>query len=113
MTDKSIDGSGLSEKQQYWLAHLHTCRLEAGTIKGYAEANGLSLPSLYFWKRKLTQMGFLEESGSGKRRFQRLELSSTSPAGVCRIQFPNGMTVEWSGNGGESLLSVLRSVAAL
>ncbi|ABK42846.1 hypothetical protein Mmc1_3294 [Magnetococcus marinus MC-1] len=113
MEDKSIEASVLSEKQRYWLDHLRSCRSEVGTIKEYAEVHKLSLPSLYFWKRKLTQMGFLEESGSGKRRFQRLELSSKSSAGVCRIQFPNGMTVEWSGNGGESLLSVLRSVAAL
>lgn len=113
MTGRTVDKHGLSERQRYWLEHLRRCRSEAGTIKGYAEVHGLSLPSLYFWKRKLTVMGVLEGTDSSRIRFQRVELVESGPISVCRIQFPNGLTVEWSGEGGEALTSVLQSVAAL
>lgn len=113
MEQKSVEEQGLSKRQRYWLEHLRRCRAEAGTIKGYAETHRLSLPSLYFWKRKLTAMGLLESAGPDLGRFQRLELTTPSRATVCRIQFPNGLTVEWFGPGGEALTSVLRSVAAL
>ncbi|MEO5366927.1 MAG: hypothetical protein H7831_11365 [Magnetococcus sp. WYHC-3] len=113
MEQNRVEEEGLSDRQRYWLDHLRCCQSEAGTITGYAGAHGLSLPSLYFWKRKLTAMGLLEGAGGVRSRFQRLELTTSSPASACRIRFPNGLTVEWSGQGGEVLTSVLRSVAAL
>ena len=106
--------SSLTEKQQFWLDHLRNCQASHGTIKAYAEAHGLSLPSLYFWKRQLMDDGLLEGSRQTSVRFKRLDMCLTASVPVAgRICLPNGVMVEWSAQGEEALHTVLRAASAL
>ncbi|MBF0178380.1 MAG: hypothetical protein HQL63_16285, partial [Magnetococcales bacterium] len=49
MVAKVIDKAGVSERQQFWLEHWQRCQTTSGTIKSYAEAQGLSLAAMYWW----------------------------------------------------------------
>lgn len=108
-----VHGTGLTEKQQFWLDHLRRCQAGHGTIKAYAETHGLSLPSLYFWKRQLIDDGLLEGSRQVPARFKRLDLMPVSTPIAGRICLPNGVMVEWSAHGEEALQVVLRAASAL
>ena len=112
---EEYERTGLTEKQQYWFDHLRNCQTSGGTIKAYAEKHGLSLPSLYFWKRQLREDGLLEGNRQTSVRFRRLEMCPGAvPLPVAgRICLPNGVTVEWSVQGEEALHTVLRAAAAL
>ncbi|MBF0584746.1 MAG: hypothetical protein HQL80_11015 [Magnetococcales bacterium] len=59
MGTSGSDGIKLTEKQQLWLEHWHQCQATPGTIKAYAEHHGLSLASMYWWRRALIDRGLL------------------------------------------------------
>ncbi|MEO5335089.1 MAG: hypothetical protein H7839_24010 [Magnetococcus sp. YQC-5] len=50
--------------------HGQRCRGSGGTIKGYAESNGLSLPAMHFWRRELIVRGILDEKSRNPRNGQ-------------------------------------------
>lgn len=105
--------AGLTEKQQFWFDHLRKCHAGRVTMKSYAEAHGLSLPSLYFWKRQLIDDGLLEGGRQAPARFKQLDLMPMSTPIAGRICLPNGVMVEWSTHGEEALQAVLRAASAL
>lgn len=43
----------MTETEQYWSAHLAAIAAEAITTKAYAEREGLSCASLYYWRKRL------------------------------------------------------------
>ena len=104
----------LTRNQQEWLAHIEACTSSGGTLKGYAERCGLSLKTLYMAKSRLKGQGVLDGKASSREvRFVRVSraVEVYAPSG-CRVQFPNGVSVEVAPTPG-SLEAVLRSVSAL
>ncbi|MGN8200644.1 IS66 family insertion sequence element accessory protein TnpA [Salinisphaera sp. RV14] len=43
----------MSETRKYWSQHLAAIAAEGITTRGYAEREGLSADSLYYWRRRL------------------------------------------------------------
>ncbi|MBF0182748.1 MAG: hypothetical protein HQM03_22275 [Magnetococcales bacterium] len=112
MVAKVIDKAGVSERQQFWLEHWQRCQTTSGTIKSYAEAQGLSLAAMYWWRRELIDRGMLE--GSSRRvRFRKLVVLPGSTPTPFRILFPNGAVVEWMDGRLEQVETLLRLVASL
>ncbi len=76
-------------ERQEWIAHLEACKSEGITLKAYAGRHGLSLDSLYYWRRKIA-LGDMRKSSTSepqgdvtKRAFTRLQVS---PAAQSPIQ---------------------------
>ena len=99
--------STLTERQRFWLEHLRACGV--GSLKAYAEANGVSVSALYEAKSRFKRLGLL---GSAKApRFTRVEAAAAPPT-LCRVRLPNGASVEVACEPGH-WPALLASVAAL
>ncbi len=100
----------LTERQRFWLEHLRACG--SGSLKVYAESNGLSVSALYEAKSRLKVRGLL---GALPRpaRFARVQREpATSAPSLCRVRLPNGTAVEVACEP-EHWPALLASVAAL
>ena len=83
---------GLSARDGFWLEHIRACG--RGSLKAYAEANGLELRTLYGAKARLQRKGALDAAPAPRLvRVERERSTGTGPA-YCRVQFPNGVAVE-------------------
>ena len=96
-------------RESFWLEHIRACG--KGSIREYAEANGLNVRSLYGAKKRLKRRGLLPGSGP---RLMRVEhtLSPRPVATACRVHLRNGTTVEF-GCAPEHWGELLSRVAAL
>ena len=79
--------STLTERQRFWLEHLRACGV--GSLKAYAEANGLSVSALYEAKSRFKRLGLLGPAKTS--RFTRVEAAAPT---LCRVRLPNGVFVE-------------------
>ncbi len=111
MDKNGIEKSGLTEKQQFWLAHWQQCQATPGTIKEYALTHELSLAAMYFWRRELVKRDLLD-GGRRRVRFRKLAILSDAGPIPFRILFPNGVVVEWADSPGH-VESMLRMAASL
>ncbi|MBF0165949.1 MAG: hypothetical protein HQM01_15845 [Magnetococcales bacterium] len=109
---KEIGLSRLNERERFWLTHWQRCRGSGGTIKAYAESNGLSLPAMYFWRRELIARGILDDVEQPVR-FRQLRVVPEPELLSLRILFPNGVIVEQARCDPESVEAMLRTVASL
>ena len=86
----------LTERQCFWLDHLKACQAQDLSLPAYAEAERLSLSSLYAWRRKLQLHIGRNGSMQSPSPFVPVELSGPSGLSVdCRIDLPNGMVLHW------------------
>lgn len=111
MSDWTEDS--LSDKQRQWLKTIRACEASGKSMKEYAESKGLSLQSLYAWKKTFVNKGILPRTrGAG---FQRVTVVKTDPAGIeCRLLLPNGVTVILTGQlKDQGLTQVLQSAMQL
>jgi hypothetical protein len=92
----------LTKRGQFWLAHLENCKSRKIPLRRYAAENELSLSSLYSWHGRLHRKGHFQKGAIG--HFRRLQVLPSIPAPPIRIRLPNGISVEWTGTGGESIL---------
>ena len=46
----------LSDKQRIWLEHVEACVAGGGSMKAYADRQGLDLQSFYLWKGRLKKL---------------------------------------------------------
>jgi hypothetical protein len=83
--------SGRSERQAFWLEHLRACA--NGSLKAYAQANGLDVRELYGAKARLKRQGLLPPARPHLVRVERAEAEAT-PAALCRVHLRNGTSVE-------------------
>ena len=100
--------SNLTRRQAFWLGHLRACG--KGSLKAYAEANGLEVRALYDAKARLKRTGLLANTPARFARVQR-ETPGAAPT-VCRIHLRNGTVVEMA-CAPEHWPRLLDSVAAL
>jgi hypothetical protein len=92
----------LTERGQYWLAHLENCQSRKIPLNRYAVENELNISSLYSWQGRLRRNGHLKKGPASL--FRRLQVRPSVPAPPIRIRLPNGLSVEWTGTGSESML---------
>ena len=103
------NGSGLTERQRFWLEHLRACG--SGSLKAYAEANGLDVRAMYEAKSRLRRKGALPSSSARLVRVEPARSAICGPA-YCRVHFLNGATVEMA-CAPEHWGALLASVAAV
>ena len=92
--------TNLTERQQFWLAHIRAC----GTVslQAYAAAHDLRIGAPYEAKSRLRRLGVLEDASSRRcaqclvRVSRETERPSSSPT-MCRIHRRNGTVVEVAG----------------
>jgi hypothetical protein len=102
----------VTERQHFWLEHIHACRDSQQSLTAYAAQHGLNVRSLYGAKKKLKRQGILEPA-PGKHRFMRVTAAATRlPTASCRILLANGAVVEL-GCGGEEVERILQAVSRL
>lgn len=106
----------LTERQRFWLEHLRACEKSGLAMTTYAERHGLAVSSLYMARSRLRASGPVESDSPKAATFVRVEprsadVTTTSPR-PCRVNLPNGVTVELGVDGNE-LGTVLRAAAAL
>lgn len=84
--------SALTDSQSFWLDHLRACG--NGSMRSYAEANGLNVRSLYGAKKRLKRQGLIGAAAPARLvRVERARLPAPSPT-LCRVHFRNGVAVE-------------------
>ena len=105
-----LDGElGLSAKQQYWLERIRECEESGQTTKAYAEAQSLSVKTVYTWRKRLVQRGLWP---GREERFQQVQLTGLArSSGEWRITLPNGVQVEFSGSVDGTAVSVVLTAA--
>jgi hypothetical protein len=101
--------SRLTERQTFWLGHLRACG--SGSLKAYAQANGLDVRALYEAKARLKRKGAL---GGAGHRLVRVEpaQAQASAGGYCRVHLRNGTAVDVACSA-EQWTTLFASVAAL
>ena len=106
-----IDPS-LTERQQYWLKHIHACDAAGKPSVEYARENGIEVSAMYSARKALAEKGALPKPRPP--RFQKAALVSGTAGVQWQIQLPNGALIGFSGEvNAPSLETVLRTVAAL
>jgi len=88
------NGCELTERQSFWLEHLRACG--DGSLKAYAEAQGLDVRLLYEAKSRLKRKGALPSSPARLVRVERAEAVRPAFSGpaYCRVHLRNGVAVE-------------------
>ena len=84
----------LTERQRFWLGHLRACG--NGSLKAYAQANGLGAGTLYAAKSRLKRKGMLSPASGRLVRVEPVEVRRATLAGpsYCRVHLRNGVAVE-------------------
>jgi len=106
----------LSERQQYWLAHIQACEAAGQSTLEYARAHGFESRAMYKARQLLVEKGAWSIKASGRKsnRFQRAQVAVPQMDNQWRIQLPNGVVVAFSGEVNTKALSeVLKITAAL
>ena len=82
----------LTEKQQYWLAHIRACERTDQGLSEYARQEGLDARVLYSWKSRLRRLGVL--AGKGASSFARVVPATSREVPQVRVHLSNGVDVE-------------------
>ena len=102
----------LTEHQRKWLKRVQACAGSGMSVVAYASEQGFPVRAMYDAKKVLVRKGVLPRMQQS--RFQRVQAAVVAVGGEWRVQLPNGVSVEFSGdvNAG-SLSTVLNAVARL
>ena len=102
--------SSLTERQQYWLNHIHACEASGKSIADYAVKHDINVKTMYAGKKMLVKKGILPRTRSN--RFQRAQISSIAVTHDWRIYLPNGVSIAFSGAVEANTLSTVLNTAA-
>ena len=102
--------SELTERQRYWLKELQACESEGKSLSSYAAEQGFHVGAIYAAKKTLIRKGVMPQT-SGVR-FHRAQVETVNVGGEWRIQFLNGVSVEFSGSADAGSLSTILSTVA-
>lgn len=89
----------LTERQQYWLAHLEKADAGGESLRDYAAREKVSIHSLYSARKRLAKLG-MSFSQPARRSspvvFDRVKVAPPPSATVVvwRLRFPNGVVLE-------------------
>lgn len=106
----------LTDKQRYWLEHIHAADISGDSIAAYANKHGLASKSLYAWKTRLLKLGVYHPTNAGGFTSVRnaelvspvMDSATESPR--CRVTLPSGARVEFMG---ELSPATIRSIITL
>ncbi len=102
----------LTEHQRYWLGRIQACEASGKSIATYSAEQGFQVRAMYDARKVLVRKGVLPRTH--RARFQRVQTAAMSVDNEWRIQFPNGVSVDFSGTvDAGSLSTVLNTVARL
>ena len=84
---------------EFWTSHVEACRREGMAASVYARQYGLTLASLYYWRRKLKVAAAVSDgSASGfANKFVALRVvdaAEDAPAGPCTLILRSGLRLE-------------------
>jgi hypothetical protein len=85
-------------KVQEWAERLERFQSSGLTAAKFCQAENVSLPSFYQWKRKLAARANPQEPTRGSSAFTAIELKPTAPA-MTTIRLPNGIAIEFNCDG--------------
>jgi hypothetical protein len=100
----------LTDRQRYWLEHIHACDASGKTVAEYAMARGIEAKAMYAGKKMLVKRGVLPRTRP--RRFQRAQVFDPVVSSEWRIQLPNGVSVAFAGPVDAKILTTVLSTAA-
>jgi hypothetical protein len=106
----------LTERQQYWLEHLRSCKAAGTSYSDYARSHGLNINTFYTMIRRLRRLGVAEKSlETGVQLFKKVSVQPTQSAfSEVKICFSNGICIELSTHFDAATLPVfLQTVAQL
>lgn len=87
----------MTERKQYWARHLAAIAAEAITTQAYAEREGLSVASLYYWRKRLKDDAAAEAvaPSPAKRQLVPVHIARSSPPRmVCTLTLAPGVHLE-------------------
>jgi transposase len=87
----------MTKKERYWSKHLAAIAAEGITTKAYAEREGLSADSLYYWRKRLKEEASAEAGAihSAKRQLVPVQVApSSSSRARCTLTLVPGVHLE-------------------
>lgn len=84
---------------EFWTSHVEACRREGTAASVYARRHGLTLASLYYWRRKLKLAAAVNDGGGGgpAGKFVALrvtDVAAGAPTGPCTLVLRSGLRLE-------------------
>ena len=70
----------LTKVQCFWLKHHQACQTSGKSQADYAREHGLAIKSLYYWKKRLQQIGAIDTDLSSAAPGKYSEALSISPS---------------------------------
>ena len=90
--------SSSAAKVEEWTKRLERFAVSSSTAAKFCEAEGVSLPSFYPWKQKLTaRSNSATKSTQRTSAFAAIEWKPTTPVSTI-IRLPYGILIEWGGD---------------
>ena len=82
---------------EFWTSHVEAARREGVPTSVYARRHGLTLASLYYWRRKLMLAVEGSDGAGPAAKFVALRVvdaAPASPAGHCTLVLSSGLRLE-------------------
>ena len=84
---------------EFWTSHVEACHREGMAASVYARQHGLTLASLYYWRRKLKLAAAVSDgsSGSPANKFVTLRVvdaAASAQLGPCTLVLCSGLRLE-------------------
>lgn len=81
---------------EFWSSHVEACRREGGAMSLYARQHGLTLASLYYWRRKLN-LAAGDSTSVPPNKFIALRVvdaAAGAATGACTLVLRSGLRLE-------------------
>jgi hypothetical protein len=84
---------------EFWTSHVEACRREGSAASVYARLHGLTLASLYYWRRKLKLAAAITDgTGAGPAgkfvALRVMDVAGDAPTGPCTLVLRSGLRLE-------------------
>jgi transposase-like protein len=83
---------------EFWTSHVEACHREGGTASVYARQHGLTLASLYYWRRKLKLAGAVSDGASAPANtfvvLRVMDAAAGAAVGPCALVLRSGLRLE-------------------
>ncbi|MDQ1835556.1 MULTISPECIES: IS66 family insertion sequence element accessory protein TnpA [Massilia] len=84
---------------EFWTSHVEACRREGTAASVYARRHGLTLASLYYWRRKLKLAAVVGDGGDSgpANKFVALRVvdaAAGTATGPCTLVLRSGLRLE-------------------
>lgn len=81
----------MSQRMEYWIAHLSSLDAEGISTKAYAEREGLSVASLYYWRKRVKSA---KDASKISRRFVAVQVEPSPQPISCALVLGPGVRLE-------------------